>query len=309
MTYAIQTNALTKCYESTRVVDSLSLTVPDGTVYGLVGPNGAGKTTTIDILLDYRRQTSGSVQILGRRPQEVVPVHQRIGILPQGFSVYPSLTGRQHLRLVIETKQADDTPAELLTRVGLGDAGEQVAETYSRGMKQRLALAMALVGEPELLILDEPFNGLDPGGVMKVREILAEENQRGATIFFSSHVLTQVETICDQIGIMHDGALVAEGSFPELVDGAPIGPVIRIVPAERMHDVHSSLVRHESVHFVSIAENSLLAHLAEDSNLESFESHVRNMDVAIGEIKQESPGMESIYLAYTEDTSILEVEP
>jgi len=218
---AIETSDLTKRYGDHVAVDSLDLTVHSGEIYGFLGPNGAGKSTTIGLLMDYRRPTSGSIRVLGRDPRaDVVEVHDRIGILPDRLSLYDDLTGRQHLEFVIDTKRADDDPRDCLDAVGLADARDQNAGTYSQGMGQRLALAMALVGDPELLVLDEPFTGLDPHGVRRVREIVHEEHERGTTVFFSSHVLGQVEVVCDRVGILHRGCLVAEGPFDDLREDA-----------------------------------------------------------------------------------------
>jgi len=222
---AIRTEGLTKRYGSMAAVENLDLTVNRDEIYGFLGPNGAGKSTTIGILMDYIRPTNGHVRILGRNPQtDVVDVHDRLGILPDRYSLYDDLTARRHLEFVIDTKRVSDTPETLLDRVGLGDAVDQSVATFSQGMEQRLALAMALVGEPELLILDEPFTGLDPHGVRTVREIVHEESKRGAAVFFSSHVLGQVELVCDRIGILYEGRLVAEGSIEDLRTETGVGP-------------------------------------------------------------------------------------
>lgn len=215
--FAIETDNLLKRYNGTTAVDNLDLSVRSDEIYGFLGPNGAGKSTTIGMLMDYIRPTAGTARVLGRDPQsEVVAVHHRIGVLPDRFSVYDDLTGRRHLEFIIETKRADDDPASVLERVGLAEAVDKRAGTYSQGMQQRLALAMALVGDPELLVLDEPFTGLDPHGVRTVREIVHAENQRGAAVFFSSHVLGQVELVCDRVGILHNGQLIAKGTLDEL---------------------------------------------------------------------------------------------
>jgi ABC-2 type transport system ATP-binding protein len=222
---AIRTEGLTKRYGSTAAVEDLDLSVESDEIYGFLGPNGAGKSTTIGILMDYIRPSSGRVRVLDRDPQtDVVDVHDRLGILPDRYSLYDDLTARQHLTFGIDTKRTDDSPETLLSRVGLDDAIDQSVATFSQGMEQRLALAMALVGEPELLVLDEPFTGLDPHGVRTVREIVHTENDRGAAVFFSSHVLGQVELVCDRIGILHEGRLVAEGSIDDLRTETGVGP-------------------------------------------------------------------------------------
>ncbi|MFD1687606.1 ABC transporter ATP-binding protein [Halobellus litoreus] len=221
---AILTERLTKQYGSTTAVDELTLTVEGDEIYGFLGPNGAGKSTTIGMLMDYLRPTTGSISVLGQDPQrDVVDVHSRIGILPDRYSLYGGLTARQHLELVLDTKRVSDSPAELLDRVGLDAVDGQSVGTFSQGMEQRLALAMALVGDPDLLVLDEPFTGLDPHGVRTVREIVHEENDRGAAIFFSSHVLGQVELVCDRVGILHEGRLVAEGTIDSLRAETTVG--------------------------------------------------------------------------------------
>jgi ABC-2 type transport system ATP-binding protein len=221
----IETDGLTKRYESTVAVDDLDLAVTDDEIYGFLGPNGAGKSTTIGLLMDYVRPTAGTARVLGADPQaDVVEIHDRLGILPDRYSLYDGHTARQHLVLVSNTKRADDSPEQLLDRVGLGDAIDQDVATFSQGMEQRLALAMALVGDPDLLILDEPFTGLDPHGVRTVREIVHEENDRGAAVFFSSHVLGQVELVCDRVGILHRGRLVAEGTVDDLRTSADVEP-------------------------------------------------------------------------------------
>ncbi|WP_049929076.1 ABC transporter ATP-binding protein [Halopiger goleimassiliensis] len=217
---ALTTTDLTKRYGSTTAIDSVSLTVDSGTVFGLLGPNGAGKSTLIDLLLDFVRPDAGTATVLGLDPRtDAVEIRRRTGVLPDGFAAYPHLTGEEHLAFTIEMHDADDDPAALLERVGLADAASRPAAEYSTGMTQRLGLAMALVGDPDLLVLDEPSAGLDPNGVTRLREIVRTERERGATVVFSSHVLPQVEAVCDDVAIVDDGRLVAEGPLEELRAG------------------------------------------------------------------------------------------
>jgi len=214
---AIQTRGLTKRYSGglfgsdVTAVSDLDLAVERGEVYGFLGPNGAGKSTTIDMLLSYSFPTDGTVEIFGqniRTNPEVI--EQRVGVLPEGYGLYDRLSGRRNLEFAVEWQDANDDPAHLLTRVGLDadDADRPVAD-YSKGMTQRLALAMALVDDPDLLVLDEPSSGLDPNGVQRLRDIIRNEASDGTTVFFSSHVLSQVEAVCDRVGILDDGELVA----------------------------------------------------------------------------------------------------
>ncbi|SEV93068.1 ABC transporter ATP-binding protein [Halobacterium jilantaiense] len=226
---AIQMAEVTKRYGGEPAVVDLDLTVDDGIVYGFLGPNGAGKSTTIDMLMNYTRPSTGSITVLGLDAQEDASrIHARTGILPDRFGVYRTLTGREHVKYVLDANDAIGDPEAVLDRVGLGDAIDQRAGGYSKGMEQRLGLAMAIAGEPELLVLDEPFSGLDPYGVRLVREVVEEERDRGATVFFSSHVLDQVERVCDQVGLLADGHLIAEGTPTELRDIAGVQTRLRI---------------------------------------------------------------------------------
>ena len=214
---AIELRGVTKEFPGVTAVSDLDLTVEEGEVYGFLGPNGAGKSTTIDMVLDLVRPTEGTVTVLGRDATvDSVEIRRQTGVLPDGFSVYDRLSGRKHVEFAIESKGLDVEPDPVLDRVGLLEAADRTAGGYSKGMRQRLALAMALVGDPELLILDEPSSGLDPAGVKDMREIVSAEADRGTTVFFSSHVLAQVEAVCDRVGILRAGELVAEDSIEGL---------------------------------------------------------------------------------------------
>jgi ABC-2 type transport system ATP-binding protein len=216
---AIDTTDLTKRFgDDVLAVDSLDLTVESGEIFGFLGPNGAGKSTTINLLLDFIRPTEGSAKVLGYDAQrETQAIRRRVGVLPEGATLYDRLTGREHVEWVARTKGADADPDEILDRVGLDSEDRQrAAGGYSKGMSQRLALGMALVGDPDLLILDEPSSGLDPNGIQEMRDLLREEAERGTTIFFSSHILPQVEAVCDRVGIMNEGRLVAEDTIEGL---------------------------------------------------------------------------------------------
>ncbi len=197
---AIALRNVQKRFGNVDALRGIDLEVDSGEVFGFLGPNGAGKSTTIDILLHYTHPSSGSVEVLDHDvTANPVAVRNRTGILPEGFAAFETMTGRQHVEYAIESNAADDDPDVLLERVGLEGVGDRLARDYSKGMTQRLALAMALVGEPDLLILDEPSTGLDPHGVRRMREIVRAERDRGATVFFSSHILEQVEAVADRV--------------------------------------------------------------------------------------------------------------
>jgi len=216
---AIDTDGLTKRFGSdVLAVDDLDLTVEEGEVFGFLGPNGAGKSTTINMLLDLTRPSSGSASVLGHDAQaESRMIRERIGVLPEGYDLYDRLSGRKHVRFAIRAKDVDDDPDEILARVGLdGEDRDRDVGGYSKGMKQRLALGMALVGDPDLLILDEPSSGLDPTGISEVQELVRAEADRGTSVFFSSHILGEVEAVCDRIGVLNEGRLVAVGTIEKL---------------------------------------------------------------------------------------------
>jgi len=231
MVPAIETDGLTKRYgEDVLAVDDLDLTVESGEVFGFLGPNGAGKSTTINLLLDFATPTEGSATVLGHdAAAEPTAIRERIGVLPEGYSVFDRLTGFEHLEYAIEMKSADDDPHAIVDRVGLDpEDADRPAGGYSKGMTQRLALGVALVGDPDLLILDEPSSGLDPTGMQEMRELIRAEAESGTTVFFSSHILGEVEAVCDRVGIMNDGRLVAVDEIDALRDAAGGGGTLRI---------------------------------------------------------------------------------
>lgn len=213
---AIKTRALSKRYGSLQAVHDLDLTVERGEVFGFLGPNGAGKSTFIDMLLDLTRPTAGEISVLGYDPQkEPQVVRERVGVLPESVGYYDKSTAREHVAFAARMKRVDD-PEELLSRVGLSHAADREVGGFSKGMRQRLGLAIALVGEPELIILDEPLSGLDPTGARLLRDAVRTERERGAAVFFSSHILETVETLCDRVGVMNEGSLVAVDTLDNL---------------------------------------------------------------------------------------------
>jgi len=210
---------LTKDYGRRRAVDGLDLEVRSGEVFGFLGPNGAGKTTTIRMCLGLIQPTAGRVEVLGldvfKQRARVLP---RVGALVESPALYPYLSGRENLRVTglalggVSAARID----QLLEMVGLGDRGRDRVSSYSLGMKQRLGLGVALLGDPELLILDEPANGLDPAGIREMREMLLALAAAGKTVFVSSHVLAEVQHTCRRVAIIHRGRLVREASIAEL---------------------------------------------------------------------------------------------
>jgi ABC-2 type transport system ATP-binding protein len=219
---AVEVHALEKTYRGLtgpgqRALAGLSLAIPQGAAFGLIGPNGAGKTTFIKLLLGIARPDAGSVRVLGGDPEEAA-VRQRVGYLPERLHLPAALRARDVLRSVSVLKRLRPLDRELtlaLERVGLKDSDQKVG-TFSKGMRQRLGLAMAMLGQPELLVLDEPTDGIDPPGRVEVRGLLLEERRRGATLLLNSHLLAETERVCDRVGVLDHGRLVLEGSLDEV---------------------------------------------------------------------------------------------
>ncbi|HEY6314984.1 MAG TPA: ABC transporter ATP-binding protein [Streptosporangiaceae bacterium] len=221
---AISSSGLTKRFRGGQLaVDRIGLAVPEGAVYGFLGPNGSGKTTTIRMLLGLAFPTSGSAALLDvPMPGGATRVLHRVGSLVEGPAFYPFLSGRDNLaRVDAADRTADPRTAqarigEALDRVGLLSAAKKRYRNYSLGMKQRLAIAASLLRPRELVILDEPTNGLDPQGTREVRALVRQIAADGTTVFVSSHLLAEVEQICTHVGVMRTGRLVFQGSLPEL---------------------------------------------------------------------------------------------
>lgn len=200
-------------------VDGLDLSVPEGGVFGFLGPNGSGKTTTIRCMLGLVSATSGTTAVLGRpTPSDLSDVMPRVGSIVETPAMFPTMTARENLQLLgavdgIGKKRV----AESLEKVGLGDRADHKVRTYSLGMRQRLGLAAALLKDPALLVLDEPANGLDPAGMREIRELLRQMGNEGRTVFVSSHLLTEVEQICDRVAIIDRGKLMLSGRVDEVL--------------------------------------------------------------------------------------------
>src|SRR5438445_11107078 len=202
-------------------VRDLNLRVGPGEVYGLLGPNGSGKSTTLKIILGLVSPTHGRTKIFGH-DSSLVESREAVGFLPENPYFYRFLTGEETLRFFgklcrLNGSRLNDRVRELLELVGLTNARDQRLSTYSKGMLQRIGLAQALVNEPKLVVLDEPTAGVDPAGSRDIRNLIADLKQRGITVLFSSHFLTQVQAICDHVGILARGVLVREGHLEELI--------------------------------------------------------------------------------------------
>ena len=221
--YAIESAGLTKSFVGHNAVDGIDLKVPRGSIFGFLGPNGSGKTTTIRMILGLANISAGSVSLLGRSvPNELGQALPHVGALVEGPAFYPYLSGRDNLKRFdaadryANPKTRNERVDAALAKVGLSSAAGKKVHAYSLGMKQRLGIANALLQPRELLVLDEPTNGLDPQGTREVRNLIRSLALEGITIFISSHLLVEIEQICTHLAVMSRGAIVAQGSVEEL---------------------------------------------------------------------------------------------
>lgn len=304
---AIEIEGLTKRFGDVVAVDNLSLRIEEGEIFGFLGPNGAGKSTTIDILLDFIRPTDGTVTVLGHDAQtEGEIVRQRTGVLPDAYHVYDRLTGLQHIQFVLEMKEVDEDPMALLERVRIADAADRKAGGYSKGMRQRLVLAMALVGDPDLLVLDEPSTGLDPNGAREMREIIREENDRGTTVFFSSHIMEQVEAVCDRVAIIDQGQLVAVDTIDGLRDATETGETLQIYVSEIDDGVVEQVSELDGVGNVSVTDGRL--RVTVDGVSKFAVLHAIDADVVpIQDFSVAKSSLEDLFVRYTNDEQEVQV--
>jgi ABC-2 type transport system ATP-binding protein len=220
--FAIETEGLSKSFGKQMAVDGVDLHVPRGSAFGYLGPNGAGKTTLIRVLLGLTQPSAGTMRVLGRpMPKERSQALARVGAIVEEPGFHKHLSGRENLWVAAAAREpaAHMRIDSVLERVGLADRADDRVSTYSQGMRQRLGIARCLLSDPELLILDEPTNGLDPGGIQEFRAIVRSWIAEGRTLVLSSHLLDEVEKICDHVAIVDRGRIVAQGSLAELSAG------------------------------------------------------------------------------------------
>jgi ABC-2 type transport system ATP-binding protein len=234
---ALETSGLTKRFGERVAVDSVSLSVPRGSAYGFLGHNGAGKTTLIRMLLGLTRASAGSARVLGLPvPAERAQALARVGAIVEEPSFYPHLTGRENLKVAAAVRgpETGGRIDAVLERVGLDKRGRDRVGTYSLGMRQRLGVARCLLSDPELLLLDEPMNGLDPGGMLDMRQMIRSlVEEEGRTVFVSSHLLDEIEKTCDVAAIIDRGRVIAQGQIAELVGGGTSELIVECDDVER----------------------------------------------------------------------------
>lgn len=302
---------LTKQYGDTTVVDSLDLEVAPGEVFGLLGPNGAGKTTTILMLLGLVEPTAGSIQILGMDPaRHPLPVKRRVGYLPDAVGFYDTMTGRENLRFTAHLNdlvagEAEDRIEEALAEVGLIEAADRPAGTYSRGMLQRLGIADALLKHPAVLILDEPTTAIDPEGVAEILALIRRlAEQRSVTVLLSSHLLHQVQAVCDRVAIFIRGRVVATGAPKELA-AARSGPDVIEVGTDADTDLGAVLA---GADFVDSIQPGRLPGVWQVTVTRGSTADLVNAAVSggarVSSLRRVSDDLEEIYRSYFQEAEI-----
>ncbi|MBN2002459.1 MAG: ATP-binding cassette domain-containing protein [Anaerolineae bacterium] len=293
----IQTTGLSRRFRDVVAVDKLSLEVPRNSIYGFLGPNGAGKTTTIRMLLGLIRPDAGEVRLFGQslRRQPMAAL-RKVGALVESPSLYPHLTGRENLELT--RRLVDGNRAQVdraLCIVKLEDAANRPVKTYSLGMRQRLGLALALLRSPELLILDEPTNGLDPAGILEMRELICNMPNLGISVFLSSHLLREVEQMATHIGIVQKGRLLFQGTTGELHAQVDKHLVIEVdQPQQAKTVLHNAGWRIQSngQSRLAVAANNL-------SDAAMINAQLVHANINVYHLTLEQPTLEDIFLSLT----------
>lgn len=300
--WAIRTDGLTKKYRGVPVVENLNLTVAPQQVFGFLGPNGAGKSTTMKMLLGLTNPTSGSVEMLNevfsqRSAKRILP---RVGSLIEAPSFYGHLTGRENLDIVRRIKVLPAaTVDEALETVGLAHASKKLGKEYSLGMKQRLGIAMALLGDPELLILDEPTNGLDPSGIHEIRELIKSlPRTHGVTVVVSSHLLSEVEQMADTIGVINHGHLLYQGPLSGLEDAG------RLVLTTDDADKTAGLLRSVGWQVEQVQGREITFPVYEDKHIPQLVRTVVDAGVGVYRVEVRRRSLEEMFLAMTEQAPV-----
>jgi ABC-2 type transport system ATP-binding protein len=289
----IAVEGLTKRYGTTLAVDDLSFEVEPGSVTGFLGPNGAGKTTTLRILLDLVRATKGSATIDGRRYRDLDEPTKRVGAVLEATNFHPGRKGRNHLRVLARPAGIPDTRIdELLEIVDLTGAAHKRLKTYSLGMRQRLTIAGALLGDPDVLLLDEPANGLDPEGIRWLRRFLRDFVSDGRTVFVSSHVLGEVAQLADRVVIIHRGRLVSHTSLGEILTRAEGAVRVRSPQADQFRQALAAAG-------VEATETAPGALAIKDTPIERVGELAAENRIVLHELSPESASLEEVFLELT----------
>jgi len=289
----VETNGLGKRYGAVTAVEGLNISVRRGEVYGFLGPNGAGKTTTLRMLLGLIRPSSGTARVLGEEPGSPQGL-RGVGALVESPAFYPYLSGRDNLRVMAGYCEAPPSRVhEVLDQVELAGRAADKFKKYSLGMKQRLGVAAALLKDPELLILDEPTNGLDPKGMADMRAIIRRVGRGERTVLLSSHLLGEVQQVCNRVGVIHRGQLLIEGTVEELRGGS--GILVKVEPLERAREVAAGL---NGVKGARITDG-MLALDADPDLAAEVNAGLVNAGLRVSELRPVERSLEDVFLELT----------
>jgi ABC-type multidrug transport system ATPase subunit len=291
----VETRGLGKRFGEVVAVEDLTMGVRHGEVYGFLGPNGAGKTTTLRMLLGLARPSSGEATVLGARPGSPRAL-ARTGAMVEAPGLYPFLSGRGNLLVLARHAGAPAARIPIvLEQVGLADRAGRRFGTYSQGMKQRLGVAAALLKDPELLILDEPTTGLDPGGIAEMRDFLRSLGREGRTVLLSSHLMVEVEQVCDRVGVLNKGTLIREGSIEEL-RGRDRRLLVRAEPLARAAELVAALPEVEAVATVDGA----LQISTDPQAASAVNRALVTAGLAVSELRPQRASLEEVFLQLTQ---------
>lgn len=294
----LRLNSLSKHFGKIVAVNDLSLEIPKGSIFGILGPNGSGKTTTLGMVLDIIRPTGGSFEWFGQAPGTAT--RKKIGAILEGPLFYPYLSAVNNLKIVADIKEVDYSRIEpVLEMVNLIERKNSAFKTYSLGMKQRLAIAAALLAEPQVLILDEPTNGLDPQGIAEIRALIRDIGQNGTTILLASHLLDEVEKVCDHVAVLKQGQLLYSGR----VDGMPAGQFMVEVGADDMNALKIALESFPGIVKIGIDGNRALVTLSATPNPAAINRHLFDKGVVASYLAERKTSLEQQFLELTQQAS------
>jgi ABC-2 type transport system ATP-binding protein len=297
----INVEGLTKVYRSQKAVSEVSFNVHRGEIFGFLGPNGAGKTTTIKSILGLIRFDDGTIYINGKDSvKEGKIARQWIGFLPERVALYRNLSATQNLSFFADLKKVDQIDyRQILVEYGLEDTGKKKIRDFSKGMVQRLGMAQSLIGNPEILILDEPSGGLDPRGVRLIRNKIREAKSQGTTVFLSSHILSEVQAVCDRVGIIHKGQLVAEDSVDALGKKLNLKPMITVQVEKMTSDISSAVNSVKKTESVNIVGNTIEV-VCDAATKAQVILSIAKAGANILNLQTEEPSLEEVFMRYTE---------
>ena len=296
MEHILSINNLNKRYGSVHAVKDLSIQVPPGSIYGILGPNGSGKSTTLGISLGIVNADSGSFNWFGQG--SVDANRKKVGAILEKPNFYPYLSGLNNLRITSKIKGTNPSEIDgVLEEVGLLDRKTSRFKAYSTGMKQRLAIAAALLGDPQVLVLDEPTNGLDPQGIVDIRNLIIQLGERGKTIVLASHILDEVEKVCSHVAILQKGALKAAGSVAEVLSGD--GNTIVLVGSSDLGKLESALKAYPNFLSLSPVQGKLLVVLKGEVNPGQLNSYLFEKGISADHVALKQKTLEESFLEIT----------